>query len=45
MLYMLSKGNTNEWLVQGVTTLLATHRNGPTPPHVAKLPKFKLVIS
>ena len=38
MLYnMLSKGNTTEWFVHGMTTLQASHRNGSTtPPALAK---------
>ena len=39
MLYMLWKGNTTEWFVQGMTILLASHRNGPPTPSVAKWQK------
>ena len=40
MFYMLSKGNLAEWLVEGMTTLMASHRNGSTtPPPVVKLLK------
>ena len=39
MLYMLWKGNTTEWFVQGMTVLLASHRNGLTTPYVAKWQK------
>ena len=30
MLYMPSQGNENELFVYGMTTLLASHRDGPT---------------
>ena len=32
ILCMVSKGNLNEWLVHGMTTLQVSHRNGSTTP-------------
>jgi hypothetical protein len=41
MLYIVSKGNTNEWYVHGKTTLQASHRNGSTrTPPLAIWPKI-----
>ena len=43
MLSMLPKGSTNEWLVHGMTTQHAKHRNGPTTLPVANGPIINLM--
>jgi hypothetical protein len=39
MLYMLLKGNTTEWLVEGMTTLQASHCNGSTTAPCGQMAK------
>ena len=45
MLYMLSKKKATQWLVEGMTTLQASHRNDPTTPPVANWQKIKPMVN
>ena len=42
MLYMLTKCNTTEWLVEGMATLEASHHNGSVTPPCGQMAKNQI---